>query len=84
MRNPRWKKYRGEPSRRSREKILRPAPFGTGRVCGRLRCPTGRAEWGGDFVEPRVELDCLRQFLDAEINRALTDALSVGVTVYAV
>ena len=59
----------------------RPAPFGTGRVCGRLRCSAGRAEWRGDFVEPRVELDCLRQFFDAEINGALADAVLVGVAV---
>ena len=50
----------------------------------RLRCPVGRAEGRGDFVEPRVELDCLRQFLDAEINGALADTLPVGVTVNAV
>ena len=79
MRNPRWKKYRGEPSRRSREKFLRPAPFGTGRVCGRLRCPADRAEWRGDFVEPRMVLDCLRQFLDTEINGAAANLVAVGV-----
>ena len=48
-------------------------------MCGRLRCPAGRAEWRGDFVEPRVELDGLRQFLDAELNGAAANLVVVGV-----
>ena len=44
-----------------------------------LRCPAVRAEWRGDFVKPRVELDCLRQFLDAEINGAAANLVAVGV-----
>ena len=46
---------------------------------GWLRCPVDSAEWGGDFVEPRVELDCLRQFFDAEINGAAANLVAVGV-----
>ena len=42
-----------------------------------------RAEGRGDFLKPRVELDCLRQFFDAEINGALADAVLVGVGVNA-
>ena len=38
-------------------------------------------EWGGDFVEPWMELDGLRQLLDAEINGAAADAVAVGVAV---
>ncbi len=41
------------------------------------------SEGCGDFVKPRVELDCLRQFFDAEINGALADAVAVGVAVNA-
>jgi len=78
MRNPRWKKYRGEPSRRSRENFLARHLSAPG-VCGRLRCPAGRAKWRGDFVEPRVELDSLRQFFDAEINGAAANLVAVGV-----
>ena len=39
------------------------------------------AEWGGDFVEPWMELDRLRQLLDSEINGAAADAVAVGVAV---
>ena len=51
------------------------------RMSGRLRCPAGRAEWRGDFLEPRMKLDGFGQFLDAKINRALADAVAVGVSV---
>ncbi len=46
-----------------------------------LRCPAGRAEWRGDFVKPRMELDCLRQLLNAEINGAAANLVAVGVGV---
>ena len=79
MRNPRWKKYRGEPARRSREIFLAVRLSRARHWWDWLRCPTGRAEWRGDFVEPRVELDGFGQFLDAEINGAAANLVAVGV-----
>ena len=44
-----------------------------------LRCPAGRAEGRGDFIEPRVELDGFGQLLDAEIYGAAANLVAVGV-----
>ena len=46
------------------------------RVLGCLAGPEGR----GDFLKPRVELDSLRQFFDAEINGAASNLVAVGVS----
>ena len=44
-----------------------------------LGCLADGAEWRGDFLKPRVELDCLGQFFDAEINGAAANLVAVGV-----
>ncbi len=51
------------------------------RMCGWLDWPGDGAEWGGDFFKPRMALDGFGQFLNAEINGALADAVPVGVVV---
>ena len=79
------KKYRGEPPRRSREKFLRPVPLGH-RACvlGALGYGELGREGCGDFGEQRMLLDRVRQFLDAEVNGALADAMAGGVAMHAV
>jgi hypothetical protein len=77
---PDGKKSRRAIKAKPRKKIS-PAPFGTGRVCGRLRWPADGSEWGGDFVKPRMALDGLGELLNPKINRALADAVAVGVAV---
>ena len=54
------------------------------RLCaGRSGWPAAGAERGGDFLEPRMALNRLSQFLNAEIYCALADAVTVGVIVDA-
>ena len=72
-------------TRRSREKFLAAVGVNGGvmasRVLGGL---ADVAEGRGDFVKPRVKLDGFGQFLNAEINRAAANLVTVGVGMNAV